>query len=166
MRLDQFTKTTKGGIALLFGIAAAATFCLVPTPAAAEEELIGSDEYMNSCLACHGVGGTGNGPMAEYLTVEPSDLTKIAAENDGIFPLLDVFQIIDGRSIVGAHGVREAGTIVGSAEIRDSEAWEMPVWGDRYVKDVGEKYGPYGSEQAVRARILELVFYIQSIQQY
>ncbi|SDL10004.1 c-type cytochrome [Aliiruegeria lutimaris] len=166
MRLGEFTKTTKGSFALLLGIAATAAFCFVPAPAAAEEELIGSDEYMNSCLACHGVGGKGNGPMAEYLTVEPTDLTRIAAENDGIFPLLDVFQIVDGRSIVGAHGVREAGTVVGSAEIRNSEAWEMPVWGDRYMKDVAGKYGPYGTEQAVRARILELVFYIQSIQQY
>ena len=32
------------------------------------------------------------------------DLTTIAAENDGVFPLLDVFQIVDGRSVVGAHG--------------------------------------------------------------
>lgn len=128
---------------------------LLAGPAAvdAEEDLIGADEYQVSCLACHGVGGRGDGPMAEYLTVQPADLTEIAKNNDGVFPVLEVFQVIDGRTVVGAHGIRE------------TEGWEMPVWGSRYKAEAGDKYGPYGGELAVRARILELVFYIQAIQQ-
>ncbi len=135
------------------GVACVAALTMAPLGAAAEEDLIGADEYEASCLACHGVGGRGNGPMAEFLSVAPTDLTTISRNNDGVFPLLEVFQVIDGRTVVGAHGVR------------DTEGWEMPVWGARYKEQTGSKYGEYGSESAVRARVLELVFYIQSIQQ-
>lgn len=130
-----------------------AALAVAPISVSAEEDLIGADEYEAACLACHGVGGKGDGPMAEYLSVTPSDLTAIAKNNEGVFPLLEIFQIIDGRTELGAHGVRH------------TEGWEMPIWGDRYKEQAGSKYGPYGSEQAVRARILELVFYLQAIQQ-
>lgn len=130
-----------------------AAFGIAPFGALAEEDLIGADEYEASCLACHGVGGRGDGPMGEFLSVKPTDLTMISKNNEGVFPLLDVFQVVDGRTVVGSHGVR------------NTEGWEMPVWGARYKEQTGEKYGEYGSETAVRARILELVFYIQSIQQ-
>ncbi|MDJ0857926.1 MAG: cytochrome c [Dinoroseobacter sp.] len=126
---------------------------LSPAGLKAEEALIGADEYAASCLACHGVGGRGDGPMAEFLTVQPTDLTQISTNNEGVFPLLEVFQVIDGRTTLGAHGVRHG------------EGWEMPVWGARYKAEAGDKFGPYGGEAAVRARVLELVFYIQSIQQ-
>jgi mono/diheme cytochrome c family protein len=123
--------------------------------ATAEEELIGSEEYRISCLSCHGVGGKGDGPMAQFLTVKPSDLTVLARNNGGQYPDIKagkypfqrVFQIIDGRTLVSGHGDRA-----------------MPVWGNRYQMDVGEKYGPMGGEKAVRGRILELVYYIQMIQ--
>lgn len=106
-----------------------------------------ADEYAVSCQVCHGKRGKGDGPMAAALKTKPSDLTKLSEKNDFKFPFLKVFQIVDGRSIVSAHGTRE-----------------MPVWGQRYAADIGEKYGPYGGEAAVRARILELVYYIQSLQ--
>ena len=124
----------------------------------AEEGTIGADEYRISCLSCHGVGGKGDGPMAQFLTIKPSDLTQLANNNGGQypdlkagrFPFARVFQIIDGRTIVSGHGDRA-----------------MPVWGDRYVAEKSGKYGPYlgANEHIVRGRILELVYYIQSIQQ-
>ena len=153
MRFENHPVFNKLGTSLLFaGVLGLASYC-GPSTANAEEELIGSAEYEYSCLSCHGVGGRGDGPMAEYLTVKPSDLTAISKNNDGVFPLLDVFMVIDGRTTVGPHGVRQ------------TEGWEMPVWGARYQKEIGDTYGPYGAEQVIRARILELVFYIQSIQQ-
>ncbi len=127
-------------LALAAGLAAAA-------PAAAEEDTPGAEEYRNSCLACHGVGGKGDGPLAELMTVEVPDLTKIAAANEGRFPVQEMFMIVDGRSEVRGHG------------------YPMPVWGARYKAEAGETYGPYGAERIVRARVLELVYYIQSIQQ-
>ncbi|MBR9869241.1 MAG: cytochrome c [Oceanospirillales bacterium] len=123
---------------------------------AAEEELIGADEFRRSCVSCHGIGGKGDGPMAEFLTPKPADLTVIAKNNNGQYPAMRtgqypffrVFQIIDGRTLVSGHGDRV-----------------MPVWGSRYKEEAGDMYGPMGSEKAIRGRILELVYYIQQIQE-
>ena len=126
--------------------------------ALAEEETIGSDEYRTSCLSCHGVGGKGDGPIAKYLTVKPTDLTMLAKNNGGQYPnltageypFLRVYQVVDGRAEVGAHGERA-----------------MPVWGARYLAEQPSGHSSYGGEyeKIVRGRILELVYYIQSIQQ-
>jgi len=118
------------------------------TDVVAEEELIGADEYRISCLSCHGVGGKGDGPMAKLLTVQPSDLTVIAKNNESIFPLDQVFRVIDGRHGVTGHGDRD-----------------MPIWGARYLREDAERYGSFGGEDVVQSRILELVYYIQLIQQ-
>ena len=40
----------------------------------------------------------------------------------------------------------------------------MPLFGNRYTIESGAA-GTYGSEAAVRARILELVFFLQSVQE-
>jgi len=120
----------------------------VSAGSAQDSKLIAADEYRNSCQACHGERGTGDGPFAKYLNVKPADLTQLAKKNDGNYPFLKVFQIIDGRSIVAGHGDKA-----------------MPIWGQRYTADAGDKYGPYGGETAVRARVLELVYYVQSLQQ-
>lgn len=123
-----------------------------------EEDTVGAGEYRISCLSCHGVGGRGNGPMAKFLTIKPSDLTQLANNNGGQypglkagrFPFSTVFQVIDGRTVVSGHGERA-----------------MPVWGSRYMSEESGKYGPYlgENEHVVRGRILELVYYLQSIQQ-
>jgi mono/diheme cytochrome c family protein len=124
----------------------------------AEEDIIGSDEYRTSCLSCHGVGGRGNGPLAKFLTVKPTDLTALSKNNGGqypnlkagAYPFLRVYQIVDGRAVVEAHGDRA-----------------MPVWGDRYRQQLPAIHSACGGEyeKLVRGRILELVYYIQSIQQ-
>lgn len=120
----------------------------VPATGHAQETQIGADEYAASCSICHGADGRGHGEFASVLKVQPSDLTMLAKENDGQFPFLKVFQTIDGRTQIGAHGTRD-----------------MPIWGRRYSEDIGEKFGPYGGEIAIRARVMELVYYLQSIQE-
>jgi mono/diheme cytochrome c family protein len=139
-------------------LVAALVFLIAESAAVAEEDTIGSDEYRMSCLSCHGVGGRGDGPLAKYLTVKPTDLTALAKNNGGQYPslkagqypFLRVYQVIDGRAAVELHGDRA-----------------MPVWGNRYLADQPQGYAPYGGEyeKIVRGRILELVYYIQSIQQ-
>jgi mono/diheme cytochrome c family protein len=138
----------------------AALALLFATSAGAEDETIGSDEYRISCMSCHGVGGRGDGQLAQYLTVKPTDLTALARNNGGqypnlkagAYPFFSVYQIIDGRTEVAVHGDRA-----------------MPVWGNRYLMDkpLTPTAGPYSGayEKAVRGQILELVYYIQSIQQ-
>jgi len=139
-------------------IGMAASMLFGASSAIAEEETIGSDEYRSSCISCHGVGGKGDGPVAKFLTPKPADLTTIAQRNGGqypdikagAFPFLFVYQVIDGRAVVASHGDRA-----------------MPVWGNRYLVDLPENPGAYPGEyeKVVRGRILELVYYIQSIQQ-
>ena len=113
----------------------------------AEAELIGSEEYRVSCLNCHGVGGKGNGPMAGFLTKKPTDLTVLSKNNGGEYPFFKVYQTIDGRILVPVHGDRD-----------------MPIWGIRYLEEDEERYGSFGGEDVVRARILQLVYYIQMLQ--
>jgi mono/diheme cytochrome c family protein len=130
-----------------------AVVCLVGFSSAgiarAQDMTVSAEEFHNSCAACHGEDGKGAGFLVRlFAGIDPGDLTQLSKNNQGTFPFLEVFQVIDGRTRVPAHGERT-----------------MPVWGDRYQVQVGDKYGPYGSEAAVRARVLELVYYIQSIQE-
>lgn len=131
--------------------AAIVALALAAGPAAAEEDIIGGNEFLNSCAPCHGVGGRGDGPVAEHLNVKPTDLTKMAEQNDGEFPFLKAFHIIDGRSMVAGHGTRT-----------------MPIWGQRYRAEAGGDEQPINrmaTETMVRARVLELVNYLEAIQQ-
>ena len=115
----------------------------------AQDMTASAEEFRNSCASCHGDDGKGAGFLVKLFTgINPGDLTHLSKNNDGVFPFVKVFQTIDGRSQIPAHGDRE-----------------MPIWGDRYEVQLGDKYGPYGSEVFVRARVLELVYYIQSIQE-
>jgi len=82
-------------------------------------------EYLLAYTACHGTAGRGDGPVAEHLKAVPSDLTVLAKNNDGVFPFVKIFHVIDGRQIIGGHGSRE-----------------MPIWGQRFSLEVGDTYGP------------------------
>ena len=128
----------------------AAALLVVAGPALAQngnsEFARGAEEYMVACAACHGEQADGNGPIATMFKGVVPDLRKITASNDGEFPTLKVFQIIDGRSGVAAHGA------------------PMPIFGNRYKVEAGD-IGAYGNESAVRARVLELVYYLESIQE-
>ncbi|MCC7413548.1 MAG: c-type cytochrome [Gammaproteobacteria bacterium] len=103
---------------------------------------LGQQRYARNCAACHGPGGRGDGTFAKLLTVRPSDLTVLARNNGGAFPFDRVYDVIDGRDIIAAHGSRD-----------------MPIWGQRYEDVAGD-----GSETVVRGRILELIIYLGSIQ--
>ena len=109
-------------------------------------------EFHNACAVCHGLDGQGNGPLTVLLKVRPPDLTDLAARNGGKFPFDYVMRIIDGRVTVGPHGTRD-----------------MPVWGDRFMRDfpktaTQEPHRSKTAEPLVRARILELTYYLRSIQ--
>jgi mono/diheme cytochrome c family protein len=102
---------------------------------------------MHSCASCHGLTGQGNGAVAEYMNVEVPDLTRLAIENGGEFPMLQVIQIIDGRTGIRAHGS------------------EMPVWGRRYMEEYAPQAGRFGAELMVRGRILALATHLEAIQE-
>lgn len=86
--------------------ALAVFLCLVAPPALAAEPNVaeGAELFAQNCAICHGEAGVGDGPMAEILTVKPSDLTRLSASNDGVFPVFRVIRQIDGRDPMLAHG--------------------------------------------------------------
>jgi mono/diheme cytochrome c family protein len=72
--------------------------------AAAQDAPAGADHYLRYCAACHGMEARGDGEMAEILTLQPADLTRLSVENGGVFPAARVAAQIDGRDPLLAHG--------------------------------------------------------------
>lgn len=125
----------------------AASLLAAPALAQGDEFAAGRQEYLAACAACHGENADGNGPIASMFTSPVPNLRQIAARNDGVFPTLKVFMVVDGRTGIKAHGD------------------PMPMFGRRYEAEAEDLAGPFGAEQMVRARVLELVYYLESIQQ-
>lgn len=114
---------------------------------AANAQDTGEALYMDACATCHGAAGMGEGPLAEYMSADVPDLTQLSARNDGVFPMLDVIQTVDGRTGIRGHGS------------------EMPVWGRQFKAETMEQAGIYGSEVYARGKILSLAYYLESIQE-
>lgn len=116
------------------------------TSGAQQEEVAeaGKVSYRHYCAVCHGLDGKGTGEMAKVLKVKPADLTQLSAQRYGIFPFWEVYLIIDGRQEIRGHGLRE-----------------MPIWGAR-LKEEAEP--DLGAELQAHARILEMVYYLESLQ--
>ncbi len=100
----------------------------------------GVDLYRAYCASCHGKNGKGNGPVAPALKATVPDLTVIAKNNGGIFPVARVRRIITGEGMIASHGSRE-----------------MPVWGPIFSQvEADVDRGP--------VRLENLVKYLESIQ--
>lgn len=102
----------------------------------------GAQLYRNACASCHGVSGRGDGPMAEYLRVPPTDLTALTRRQGGTFNDDAVARAIDGRDRIGSHG-----------------SSEMPVWGDVFSSSLAR-----GGEIALRERVRAIVRHLASLQ--
>jgi mono/diheme cytochrome c family protein len=111
-----------------------------------EQQLIysvkGPDLFRAYCATCHGIGGKGNGPAASALKVKPADLTILAKNNGGKFPVGRVQKFIMGdEPSVNSHGSRE-----------------MPIWGPIFhqIED---------DQDLGNVRLQNLIKYLQTIQQ-
>lgn len=139
---------------LCIGTAVLGTF-LIGAPVLAYAQMavdIGKREYALSCTVCHGDSGKGDGPLVEFLKKPAADLTTIQKNNSGVFPFDRLYETIDGRKAVGAHGPRE-----------------MPVWGAEFREDAAELTRGFGispkdAESYVRGRIIALIGYIYTLQ--
>ena len=143
MRLKYYLPAFLGA-ALIAGVAVAA-------PPKGKVD-IGKAEYTEKCAVCHGPEGRGNGGVGELLKKAPTDLTLLARKNGGVFPALRIYQVIDGREVIQAHGERE-----------------MPIWGNDYRAEntrAADYYVdmPYDMEMFVRARVTALMDYLYRIQ--
>lgn len=74
------------------------SLALVLSACAREEVPIdaGRALFVENCAACHGMGGKGDGPLAEGMRRKPTDLTQIAARNGGVWDMAAVMSRIDG----------------------------------------------------------------------
>ena len=112
---------------------------------------VGKKEYENNCAVCHGMTGKGDGPYAGIIDTKVPDMTMLQKNNNGVFPFDRVYQSIDGRLEVKAHGTRD-----------------MPIWGNEYNDKAAEYYSDYlrdySAKGFVRGRILALVNHIYSLQ--
>ncbi len=131
---------------------AALLFCLAPLSA---EELIISEHaivntghhiYVRHCAVCHGREADGNGPYAPMLVTAPPSLTTLSKANGGQFPFERAMETISGNELLPAHGTRD-----------------MPIWGQEFAAEA-EILG-MEARTLVRARILELMAYLEHIQQ-
>jgi mono/diheme cytochrome c family protein len=127
--------------------------------AQAEDFDVGKSEFQSSCASCHGADAKGKGPVSDHLKIPPPDLTVLAKNNNGVFPVNAVYEIIDGLKTIPTHGTRE-----------------MPIWGERfnpiinlphyvdpsYWKMAGPEQSP---EVIVRTRILAVIDYLNRVQQ-
>lgn len=96
--------------------------------------------FYQNCVACHGIGAKGNGPVAAELKKQPADLTVIQKKGEK-FPVYRVITWIDGEQAVTAHGTRE-----------------MPVWGRVFRGTKGEL--------SKKSDIYALAKYLEAIQMY
>ena len=112
----------------------------------------GQAEYRSSCATCHGIDGKGKGPISAELRMPPPDLTVLAKKNNSVFPFSSVYELIDGRKVIIAHGTRD-----------------MPVWGWRFGPTQEEQslrhFFPIDAEYVVRMRILAVIDYLNRIQE-
>lgn len=109
---------------------------------------LGKQEYDKNCAVCHGEKAKGDGPYREFISKIP-DLTVLSKNNGGVFPISRVYEIVDGRQEIKAHGPRD-----------------MPIWGTDYSIRAAEKYGDveYDPEAYVRTHILSLIDYLYRLQ--
>ena len=147
MRAASFAGRSLAAAAIVTATMATLSPVLAQSREKGKNEPIGQSSFMANCAVCHGREGKGDGPYAPFLTKKPATLTTIRERNKGVFPIEYLYNLIDGREMIAAHGTRE-----------------MPVWGEAFMAASVQDFWPWGSEQVVRGRILELVYYVQSIQ--
>jgi len=122
-------------------------FAQFTAPASAQTADVGAALFTDYCAACHGANAKGDGDMANLMTIPAPNLTLLAKNNDGAFPMLKVIHTIDGRTGIRAHG------------------GPMPVFGRVFSAANEGPENPYGSVLVVRGRVLSLAMYLESIQQ-
>lgn len=142
-------------MSVLLRFAAVATAGVIASTslASAQEMSVGQREFDNNCATCHGTTGKGDGPLAGYLTGKLPDLSALSKNSGGVFPVARMYEVIDGREAVGAHGTRE-----------------MPVWGSEYNAQAGTSMLGYyytgpDIDAFVRGRVLALIEYISTLQE-
>lgn len=128
-------------------IAAIAFVGLTACVEAQDDSMIemGARAFGEDCAACHGLDGMGSGSFGGALIVTPPDLTRLSADNGGVFPRDYVMSVIDGLNR-GEHF---------SAAMPEFGAGDL---GDPIIVEQD------GLGTPVPARLLALTDYLESLQ--
>src|SRR5579872_2105023 len=129
----------------LFLIMTAIILTLAPLARAASKDDVrdGEKYFRRYCASCHGMTGTGDGPVARTLAKPPANLRMLSDKYGSPLPVAKLADLIDGRDAVRAHGTAE-----------------MPVWGERlYAMGEGER-----GELGISEVIGKIVAYLETIQ--
>lgn len=129
------------------GVSALLIALLAGTAAEAQDPVQGAQLYVGFCSGCHGPTARGDGPMAPILEVLPADLTRLAADNGGTFPLAEAAATIDGRDPILAHG------------------GPMPLFGEFFQGDGASLKTESGQPLITSPEIADLLTFLQTIQQ-
>jgi len=134
-------------IGLWQAIVAAALLSTTATVLAQAKLDLGKREFETKCAVCYGLDGKGTGPYAEQLRRPLPDLTLMARNNGGVFPVSRTYETIEGAG--KGHGTRD-----------------MPVWGLDYTVQAAEALPemPYNQAVYVRTRIMSLLEYLNQLQ--
>ena len=119
---------------------------LLAGPAPAQDIEEGAALYASFCATCHGVSGRGDGPTAEIMAIQPTDLTALAAMNGGTFPRGEVVTKIDGRTQVRGHGA------------------PMPLFGPFFEGEDTAMKTEAGQPILTSRPIVDLVAWLESVQ--
>ena len=101
--------------------------------------------YTTYCAVCHGTDGRGNGPAANAMKTQPTDLTMLATNNGGHFPDTHIVTVLQFGVETAAHGSQE-----------------MPIWGRAFRSIAQGSASPASQEHQ---RIANLTDYLKSLQQ-
>lgn len=123
-----------------------AIIALMALPAAAQDAERGEVAFLDHCAVCHGTQGQGDGPMAAAFLTAPPDLTRLAADNGGVFPTARVVRRVDGREEVMAHG------------------GPMPLFGEILGGASGVIDAPDGSPVFTTEEIVDITAWLATVQ--
>jgi mono/diheme cytochrome c family protein len=105
----------------LFALGIATTAYTEQRGSASNPAAVGQFLFESHCAVCHGSNGSGPGRASNSISSgrKIPDLTRISQRNDGAFPFVEVYESIDGRRELPAHGPKDT-----------------PIWGkDAFSRD-------------------------------
>lgn len=111
-----------------------------------QDPVAGQETYLRFCATCHGTDGTGRGPTAAILTLQPTDLTGLRAAAGGVLPVARIVARIDGRDPMVAHGS------------------PMPIWGEFFEGAYAAVKTPSGQPILTSQPIVDLLAHIEAMQ--
>ena len=127
-------------------LAAFAAICGMALPAIAQDVDNGRQVFRTYCATCHGMNGGGDGPMTNVMAIQPPDLTRLTALNEGVFPRVRVVYRVDGRDELLAHG------------------GPMPIFGPLFEGESAALDAEDGTPILTSKLLADVVVYLESIQ--